>query len=438
MRYSYTIKQDNFNRRKKTFIVIVLLIFIIIIGGLFWFLNKDNVYDKYNEYNKKNKDIGSVEHYKDETDNMYISLYYPKTENDNFNKVINQYYKNYVKEQKLSKNSKDILYMDYSIDEVYNQFVNLNLKVERFNDNEKLISSTNKLFSYDLKNNIVLTVDDCLRSLYKTALSNINGIEQINPENSNIRVEKNKLIIYKDETLKEKVEIGYKENKELIKLANKNIPSNAPLDVIKPAAQPKIDPDKKMVAITLDDGPHKTNTLRTIELFEKYNGRATFLMLGKNVKLYPEVVKTVYEHGFEIGSHSWDHPDLRKLDISGVNKQIIDTQNEIFSITGFEPKIIRPPYGATNSVSKEAITNNGLKIALWNLDTEDWKLKDANKIKDAIVNNAFNGAVILIHDIHTFTIDGLEMALEELNNRGYQFVTLDTLSQYFELKNVIR
>lgn len=438
MKYEYTIKKESFDKKRMIFIVIIIVVITIIIGGLFWFINKDNVYDKYNVYDKENKDIGTVEHYKDDTENMYVSLYYPKTENEDFNKIINQYYKNYIKQQKVSKKSKDILYMDYTIDEVYNQFVNLNLKIQKFDENEKLISSTNKLFSYDLKNNIVLTVDDCLRNLYKTALTGISGIDKINSDNSNIRVEKTKLIIYTNETLKEKIEINYEENKDFIKLANKNIPSYAPLNVAKPDPQPKIDPNKKMVAITLDDGPHKTNTQRTIELFEKYNGRATFLMLGKNVKLYPEIVKTVYEHGFEIGSHSWDHPDLRKLDINGVNKQITDTQNEIFKITGFEPKIIRPPYGATNSVSKEAIANNGLKIALWNLDTEDWKLKDANKIKDAIVNNAFNGAVILIHDIHTFTIDGLEMALEELDKRGYQFVTLDTLSQYFELKNVIR
>ncbi|WP_279001382.1 polysaccharide deacetylase family protein [Thomasclavelia cocleata] len=438
MKYEYTIKNDKFNRKKIFYIVIIMVVFAIIIGGLFWFINKDNIYDKYNVYDKKNKDIGTIEHYKDETENMYISLYYPKTESEDFNKIINQYYKNYIKEQKVSEKSKDILYMDYSIDEVYDQFINLNLKIEKFNENEKLILSTNKLFSYDLKNNTLLTVDDCLRNLYKTSLAGINGIDKINHDNSNIRIEKSKLIIYTDENLKEKVEINYAENKDLIKLANKNIPSNAPIDVAKPTPQPKIDPNKKIVAITLDDGPHKTNTLRTIELFEKYNGRATFLMLGKNVKLYPDIVKTVYEHGFEIGSHSWDHPDLRKLDVDGVNKQIVDTQNEIFSITGFEPKIIRPPYGATNDISKEVIADNGLKIALWNLDTEDWKLKDANKIKDAIVNNAFNGAVILIHDIHTFTIDGLEMALEELDKRGYQFVTLDTLSQYFELKNVLR
>ena len=62
---------------------------------------------------------------------------------------------------------------------------------------------------------------------------------------------------------KNKVEINYEDNKDLIKLANKNIPSNAPLDVVKPADQPQIDTNKKMVAITLDDGPHKTNTLKS-------------------------------------------------------------------------------------------------------------------------------------------------------------------------------
>ena len=91
-----------------------------------------------------------------------------------------------------------------------------------------------------------------------------------------------------------------------------------------------------------------------------------------------------------------------------------------------------------NETAKQVIADNGMKIALWNLDTEDWKVKNASKIKETIVNKAFDGAVILIHDIHTFTIDGLEMALEELNRNGYQFVTLETLSQYKELKNVIR
>lgn len=438
MKYSSTANYGKINRKKLSFVIIVILIIMITVAGVFWFFNRNSVYDQFNQYNEENKNIGEVKHYKDESDHLYVSLYYPETESKKFNKIIDEYYKNYLKGQKESKKSKDIIYMDYSIDKMFKQFINLNLNISRYNEDGKMTSSTKKIFSYDLKNEKILTVEDCLRNNYKAVLSGINGIENIEANNSNIVIKKEKMVIYNDENLKEKIEITYKENEDMIKLANKNIPSKAPLDVAKPADQPQIDPNKKMIAITLDDGPHKTNTLRTIELFEKYNGRATFLMLGKNVGLYPDVVKTVYEHGFEIGSHSWDHPDLRKLNIDAVNKQIVDTQNEIFKITGFEPKIIRPPYGATNDISKEAIYNNGMKIALWNLDTEDWKLKDANKIKDVIVNKAFDGAVILIHDIHSFTIDGLEMALKELDAKGYQFVTLDTLSQYFELKNVIR
>ena len=431
MRYSYTMSQ-----RKKKVLYIVILFAAILIVSIVWFMIDSKKYDAYNQYNADNKHTGEVMHYSKESDKLYISLFYPKTESKKLNSIIDDYYKEYLDSQKNSKDSKDIIYMDYSIDKVYDQYLNLSFTIERFNDDNEKTNTETKRFAYDLNKEKVLSVNDCLRRSYKRALSNINGIDKIEPEHTDLKIGKKKLTIYNDS--QKKIEIDYSQNKELIRLANKNIASDAPLDIKEPTAQPKVDPNKKMIAITLDDGPHKSNTLRTVELFEKYNGRATFLMLGKNVKQYPEVVKTVYEHGFEIGSHSWDHPDLRKLDANGIEKQIVDTQNEIFRITGYEPEIIRPPYGAVNETAKQVIANNGMKIALWNVDTEDWKVKNAQKIKETIVNKAFDGAVILIHDIHTFTIDGLEMALEELNRNGYQFVTLETLSQYKELKNVIR
>lgn len=424
--------------RKDRVILIIALLITIILAVIYLVISQGGQYDKYNQYNEENKKIGNVEHYEKDDENLYISLYYPKTDDKNLNKIIKTYYKNFIKEQKADKKSKDILYMDYSIDEIYKQFVNLKFDVKRYNEDDKEILSKQEIFTYDKKKEKILTIDDCLRNNFKTVLTGNDAIQNLDVTSNDIRVEKDNLVIYTNKDLKEKISINYKDNQSLIKLANKNIPSDAPLDVAAPAPQPKIDPNKKMIAITLDDGPHKTNTLKVIEEFEKYNGRATFLMQGKNVKLYPDVVKTVYEHGFEIGSHSWDHPDLRKLDSDGVNKQIVDTQNEVFKVTGFEPKIIRPPYGATNDTAKAVIYNNGMKIALWSLDTEDWKLKDANKIKDVILDKVFDGAVILVHDIHSFTVEGLEMALKELDSRGYQFVTLDTLSQYHQLKNVIR
>ena len=59
MKYEYTIKNDKFNRKKIFYIVIIMVVFAIIIGGLLWFINKDNIYDKYNVYDKK-KEISAI------------------------------------------------------------------------------------------------------------------------------------------------------------------------------------------------------------------------------------------------------------------------------------------------------------------------------------------------------------------------------------------
>ncbi|HJF40489.1 MAG TPA: polysaccharide deacetylase, partial [[Clostridium] spiroforme] len=70
-------------------------------------------YDVYNKYNTDNKHAGEVMHYNKDSEKLYISLFYPKTESEKLNTIINDYYKEYLDNQKASKNSKDILYMDY-------------------------------------------------------------------------------------------------------------------------------------------------------------------------------------------------------------------------------------------------------------------------------------------------------------------------------------
>ena len=84
----------------------------------------------------------------------------------------------------------------------------------------------------------------------------------------------------------------------------------------------KVDPNKKMVAITLDDGPHKTLTERAMNAFEKYNGRGTFFELGQNMNLYPNIVKSVYERGHELASHTYKHAQLTKLDAATLDSEI--------------------------------------------------------------------------------------------------------------------
>ena len=223
MEYRY--RKNKKLRFKKKSLAILFLIIAIIIAFVFWFTNREGPYEKYYQYDENNKKIGEVQHYQKENEQFFISLYYPKTNIKELNKIINDCWNDYIKDQKANKDSKDILYMDYSIDQVYKQYVNLKLSMNRYNEDDKLVEQSNKLFCYDTKNEKVLTVNDVLRKNYKISLANINGIDNIDQDNDNLEIKKDKVVIYTNDKLKEKVEIKYEENKDLIRLANKNIPS---------------------------------------------------------------------------------------------------------------------------------------------------------------------------------------------------------------------
>ena len=188
MEYRY--RKNKKLRFKKKSLAILFLIIAIIIAFVFWFTNREGPYEKYYQYDENNKKIGEVQHYQKENEQFFISMYYPKTNIKELNKIINDCWNDYIKDQKANKDSKDILYMDYSIDQVYKQYVNLKFSMNRYNEDDKLVEQSNKLFCYDTKNEKVLTVNDVLRKNYKISLANINGIDNINQDNDNLEIKK--------------------------------------------------------------------------------------------------------------------------------------------------------------------------------------------------------------------------------------------------------
>lgn len=414
---------------KKVPVIITILAVVMIIGGLYYFLLRgDNQYKDYQTYNEKNKSYGTVENYEKDTNDFYTSIYYPKYDDKTLNEIVQKTYKEFIKKEKKKKDQKDILYMDYSSKRIYKQYVAIEFQFKRVDSQTDKKTKQKKVMTYNEKTKKLLTLDDCLHGKYRDILINL-GIADIQEQSTNIIVGKDQFTYYTDDQLSNKIDINYNDYKDYIKLANKNIPSNAPLDVKTPN-EISVDKDKKMIAITLDDGPHKTLTQRAMNAFENNNGRATFFELGKNVEAYPDVVKDVYERGFEIGSHTYAHAQLTKLDAASLDAEIKQTQDAVFKITGEEPKVIRPPYGARNDNVRAAFASYGLTNVLWDVDTEDWKYRDANYVCDQIVNGAYDGAIILIHDIHETSIAGLELALPKLAEKGYQFVTVSQLYEY--------
>lgn len=188
-----------------------------------------------------------------------------------------------------------------------------------------------------------------------------------------------------------------------------------------------VDPNKPMLALTFDDGPKIGNTERIVAALEKTNSRATFFVVGQMVEKHPELVKLAYDAGCQIGNHTYSHENLVKLSSDEVKTQVNNVSNRVYEITGEYTMVGRPPYGSIN----DNVRNNfSIPWYNWNIDTLDWKHKDAEYVKKYVLDHAKDGSVILMHDLHKTTADAMESAIPELVKRGYQLVTMDELVKY--------
>lgn len=191
-------------------------------------------------------------------------------------------------------------------------------------------------------------------------------------------------------------------------------------------AAPTPTPRPKAVALTFDDGPSTVNTPKILDILEKYNAHATFFVLGNRAAAGADVLKREIALGCEIGSHSWDHTNLSSLKMSGVNEQNSKTIKLVKKLTGYDVKIMRPPYGAISDVMRKKLK---MPMILWSLDTLDWKSKDADKVFKQIKKNVSDGDIILVHDIHPSTAEAMKKVIPWLQENGYDILTVSELME---------
>ena len=192
------------------------------------------------------------------------------------------------------------------------------------------------------------------------------------------------------------------------------------------------DPSKvrPMLALTFDDGPGEY-TDELLDCLEQNNAHATFFMLGQNVSSYPDAPKRMLELGCEIGSHSWDHTQLTTIDLDAVAKQFSDTDDALIQACGQAASVARAPYGDGNSDIYNTVNK---PFFMWSLDTEDWKLLDADADYSAVMNGDLtDGTIILMHDIHEPSVKAALRLIPDLIAQGYKLVTV---SEMAEAKNV--
>jgi len=186
--------------------------------------------------------------------------------------------------------------------------------------------------------------------------------------------------------------------------------------------------DRKVVLLTFDDGPKKSETLDPIlDTLDKHRAKAIFFVNGYRVKEHPELLEEIANRGQTIGNHSWDHIQLGKESADTIRKQIGDVQDLVKEITGSSPVFFRPPHGSGNEDAHRIAAEYGLLYMTWSNGSLDWEMT-GDKIKDktaAILTNItdqlHSGSNILMHEL-PWTAEALDSILSALEDKGYSFV----------------
>jgi peptidoglycan-N-acetylglucosamine deacetylase len=182
-----------------------------------------------------------------------------------------------------------------------------------------------------------------------------------------------------------------------------------------------------VVYLTFDDGPTPAWTPRVLELLARYRARATFFVLGRNAAAHPELVRQEFAAGHGVGNHTWSHRRLTGLTGAQLAAEVSATSGAIQRITGAPVRCLRPPFATVDATSANQVWALGLRLTMWDIDTNDWLRPGAEAIAGQVLGRVRSGDVILMHDgggDRSQTVAALEQVLSALATRGYRFHAL--------------
>ncbi len=180
----------------------------------------------------------------------------------------------------------------------------------------------------------------------------------------------------------------------------------------------------KLVCFTFDDGPYAPVTNKILDTLEKYHGRATFFVVGDRAATYSDEIARASKMGCEIGSHTYSHVNLNTLSVPEMQEEINKSCDVISKYSGKKVKVLRPPEGAANETVK---ANVNMPMVLWSVDSRDWDYRNADKDYQTVMDNVFDGSIVLMHDLYPATADAVARIIPELAKQGYKFVTFSEL-----------
>ncbi|MDO4564238.1 MAG: polysaccharide deacetylase family protein [Clostridia bacterium] len=206
-------------------------------------------------------------------------------------------------------------------------------------------------------------------------------------------------------------------------------PSPVPTFTPTPSPSPTPDPNRKVIALTFDDGPNEKYTALILDLLEQYQVKATFFVLGNSIGGNEQLLLRMDELGCEIGCHSWSHADMTKQSKDEMRRHFalaVDRISGCFE-NGYTVTLMRPPYGATDSSVYSVMKEMGLAVIKWNVDSRDWESKNADKVFKLCTDDLEPGQILLFHDRMQSTVDAIGRLIPYFLENGYELVTVTEL-----------
>ena len=177
------------------------------------------------------------------------------------------------------------------------------------------------------------------------------------------------------------------------------------------------------VAITFDDGP-SSHTPKLLDYLKESGIKATFFVVGNRINSYKSTVKRIVNEGHELAYHSYSHKNHKKLSTEQIKSDFKKSEKIVKDLTGATFTLWRAPGGNINDRVLDAID---LPHIMWSVDTLDWKYRNVNHVYNAILNNADDGEIILLHDLHKTSVEGAIKAMKKMQAGNYEFLTVTEL-----------
>lgn len=204
------------------------------------------------------------------------------------------------------------------------------------------------------------------------------------------------------------------------------------------ADEPKV--KKPMIAFTFDDGPNTVYTEKLLDGLAKRNAHATFFVVGEKLdenstKYKPEAIEKckalvarMVRDGHVVANHSYSHCWLNKETKEKVKYELNKTSMLIEDITNQKVKYMRPPGGSTLTAPWVREIASPMITVCWGYyDVRDWECRNVDKMVNVIVENTFDGDIVLLHDNYETSIETALSAIDILMKKGYSIVTVDEL-----------